>query len=126
MLRALRSPLALDIYCWLTYRASYLRRPTEIPWTALALQFGAGYADPNGEPREARAEKAEPPERSLQIRQASIAAGEAQTSRTIPSVAYRLRFTAPPTALGCIRRTTPPYRSPNTKGPQIMSWMEQP
>jgi hypothetical protein len=27
-----RSPLALDIYCWLTYRLSYLRKPTEIPW----------------------------------------------------------------------------------------------
>ncbi len=46
VLRALRSPLALDIYCWLTYRASYLRRPTEIPWPALALQFGASYAEP--------------------------------------------------------------------------------
>lgn len=46
VLRALRSPLALDIYCWLTYRASYLRQPTEIPWPALALQFGASYADP--------------------------------------------------------------------------------
>jgi hypothetical protein len=46
VLRVLRSPLALDIYCWLTYRASYLRTPTEIPWTALALQFGAAYAEP--------------------------------------------------------------------------------
>ena len=46
VLRALRSPLALDIYCWLTYRASYLRRPTEIPWNALALQFGSSYAEP--------------------------------------------------------------------------------
>ena len=45
VLRALRSPLALDIYCWLTYRASYLRRRTEIPWPALALQFGAGYTE---------------------------------------------------------------------------------
>ncbi len=45
VLRTLRSPLALDIYCWLTYRASYLRRRTEIPWPALALQFGAGYAE---------------------------------------------------------------------------------
>ena len=45
VLRALRSPLALDIYCWLTYRASYLRQPTEIPWPALALQFGADYAE---------------------------------------------------------------------------------
>lgn len=46
VLRALRSPLALDIYCWLTFRASYLRQPTEIPWPALALQFGADYAEP--------------------------------------------------------------------------------
>ena len=38
-----RSPLALDIYCWLTYRMSYLRKPTEIPWPALQMQFGADY-----------------------------------------------------------------------------------
>jgi hypothetical protein len=45
-LRALRrSPLALDIYTWLTYRMSYLSRPTEIPWGALAAQFGADYAN---------------------------------------------------------------------------------
>lgn len=44
-LRSLRSPLALDVYCWLTYRNSYLRRPTRIPWPALAAQFGAGYSD---------------------------------------------------------------------------------
>jgi hypothetical protein len=43
VLRALRSPLALDLYAWLTYRASYLRRPVEIPWAVLALQFGASY-----------------------------------------------------------------------------------
>jgi len=39
-----RSPLALDIYCWLTYRLSYLNRKTEIPWEALQTQFGVGYA----------------------------------------------------------------------------------
>jgi len=39
-----RSPLALDVYCWLTYRMSYLRKPTEIPWSALQMQFGADYA----------------------------------------------------------------------------------
>ena len=39
-----RSPLALDIYCWLTYRMSYLKRRTEVPWGALALQFGANYS----------------------------------------------------------------------------------
>ena len=38
-----RSPMALDIYCWLTYRLSYLRKPTEIPWSALQMQFGAEY-----------------------------------------------------------------------------------
>lgn len=37
------SSMALDIYCWLTYRNSYLRKPTEIPWPALQMQFGAGY-----------------------------------------------------------------------------------
>ena len=39
-----KSPMALDIYAWLTYRASYLKRPTVIPWAALALQFGSNYA----------------------------------------------------------------------------------
>ena len=40
-----RSALALDIYCWLTYRMSYLKKPTEIPWGFLRLQFGADYSD---------------------------------------------------------------------------------
>ncbi len=39
-----KSPLALDTYCWLTYRASYAKRPSVIPWSALALQFGSDYA----------------------------------------------------------------------------------
>jgi hypothetical protein len=44
VLKALtRSPLALDIYCWLTYRLSYLKRRTAIPWEALQAQFGADY-----------------------------------------------------------------------------------
>lgn len=38
-----RSPMALDIYCWLTYRASYAKKATTIPWAALAMQFGAEY-----------------------------------------------------------------------------------
>lgn len=38
-----RSPLAIDIYCWLTHRMSYLGKPTEIPWAGLAAQFGAEY-----------------------------------------------------------------------------------
>jgi hypothetical protein len=41
-----RSPLAQDIYVWLTYRMSYLRRPCLIPWEALRRQFGADYARP--------------------------------------------------------------------------------
>jgi len=43
-LKSLRSsPMALDLYCWLTYRMSYLKRHTEIPWGALQAQFGANY-----------------------------------------------------------------------------------
>jgi hypothetical protein len=38
------TPLGIDIYVWLTYRMSYLRRQTMIPWEALQLQFGADYA----------------------------------------------------------------------------------
>lgn len=41
-----RSPLALDIYCWLTYKSFCLGRTgrsTEIPWEALQLQFGSDY-----------------------------------------------------------------------------------
>lgn len=48
-LRAIRvlkkSPLALDLYAWATYRMSYLSYRTEIPWEALQMQFGADYAD---------------------------------------------------------------------------------
>lgn len=39
-----RSPLAIDIYCWLTYRLSYLRIATTVPWEALQVQFGSNYA----------------------------------------------------------------------------------
>jgi hypothetical protein len=44
--RVLRnSPLALDLYTWLTYRFSYLSRQSGlIRWAALANQFGSGYA----------------------------------------------------------------------------------
>ena len=38
------SSLAIDIYCWLSYRLSYLKTPTTIPWEILKLQFGADYA----------------------------------------------------------------------------------
>ena len=39
-----RSPLALDIYVWLTHRMSYLSKRTMIPWVLLKGQFGASYA----------------------------------------------------------------------------------
>jgi len=38
-----KSPMALDIYCWLTYRMSYLKKSTTIPWEVLQVQFGANY-----------------------------------------------------------------------------------
>lgn len=38
-----RSPMALDLYCWLTYRLSYVKTPTMIPWVLLQEQFGADY-----------------------------------------------------------------------------------
>ena len=40
------SPLALDLYTWLTHRMSYLRRPTLVPWKGLQAQLGADYARP--------------------------------------------------------------------------------
>lgn len=44
VLRAIKqSPMALDIYCWLTYRMSYLKKKTMIPWESLQMQFGADY-----------------------------------------------------------------------------------
>ena len=39
-----QSPMALDIYTWLTYRVSYLRHPTVVSWASLALQFGSDYS----------------------------------------------------------------------------------
>ena len=38
-----RSPLALDLYVWMTHRYSYLEMPVVIPWAALHGQFGADY-----------------------------------------------------------------------------------
>ncbi|MCR5860175.1 replication protein RepA [Mesorhizobium sp. J428] len=44
-MKALRhSPLALDIYVWMTHRMSYLSKRTVIPWFSLSAQFGASYA----------------------------------------------------------------------------------
>lgn len=41
-----KSPMAIDVYCWLTHRMSYLRRPTVIPWEVLQMQFGSNYKRP--------------------------------------------------------------------------------
>ena len=43
-LKALKgSSLLIDIYTWLTYRLSYLLKPTIVPWESLASQFGSSY-----------------------------------------------------------------------------------
>jgi len=44
VLHRLRSPLAIDLYLWLTWRMFILRRPALIPWASLRFQFGVGYA----------------------------------------------------------------------------------
>jgi hypothetical protein len=44
--RLRRSPLALDVYTWLTWRMSGLTEAAFIPWPALEPQFGAAYARP--------------------------------------------------------------------------------
>jgi len=38
-----QSPLALDLYTWLTYRMSRLRKTTYISWESLSKEFGADY-----------------------------------------------------------------------------------
>jgi hypothetical protein len=40
------SPFELDLYCWLTYRFSYLRKSTIVPWDALRQQFGSEAENP--------------------------------------------------------------------------------
>jgi hypothetical protein len=40
-----QSPMALDLYTWLTYRYSYLDRELVIPWEGLQAQFGADYKE---------------------------------------------------------------------------------
>jgi hypothetical protein len=44
-LRAIRvlrsSPMAIDIYSWLTHRNSYLKTEAHIPWKMLQMQFGS-------------------------------------------------------------------------------------
>jgi hypothetical protein len=40
-----QSPLALDIYCWLTHRYFRMKRPAKIPWSSISEQFGASYSE---------------------------------------------------------------------------------
>jgi hypothetical protein len=40
-----RSPLQMDIYVWLTYRMSYLKKAVLISWENMKAQFGGQYAD---------------------------------------------------------------------------------
>jgi hypothetical protein len=39
-----KSPLALDLFNWLTHRYSYMKHQTEVPWEMLADQVGACYS----------------------------------------------------------------------------------
>jgi hypothetical protein len=39
------SSMALDVYCWLTYRNFYAQKSSRIPWEVLQAQFGAGYPE---------------------------------------------------------------------------------
>jgi hypothetical protein len=41
VLRAVTSSFVLDLYAWVTYRRSRLRRPVRIPWPALMRQLGS-------------------------------------------------------------------------------------
>lgn len=45
VLHVLRSPLAIDLYMWLTWRVYKMPRPTLVPWKSLRFQFGAGYME---------------------------------------------------------------------------------
>ena len=38
-----RKPLAIDLYCWATYRISYHKGNTRVTWQQLKAQLGTGY-----------------------------------------------------------------------------------
>lgn len=40
-----QSAMAIDLYTWITYRNSYAKKNSFIPWESLQLQFGAGYPE---------------------------------------------------------------------------------
>ena len=55
VLRAIkRSPLALDLYAWATWRVFKLEKPAFIPWAGLMEQMGAGYDNVDEFGRKAR------------------------------------------------------------------------
>jgi hypothetical protein len=39
------SPMAMDIYSWLTHRQYYIEKPVVIRWQTLMMQFGSNYHD---------------------------------------------------------------------------------
>jgi len=45
VIHKLTSPLAIDIYVWLTYRLNSIAHPTPISWDQIKWQFGANYAN---------------------------------------------------------------------------------
>lgn len=49
-----KSPLALDLYTWLTHRVSYLKKTTPISWSQLGEQLGAEYNNPDELARKAK------------------------------------------------------------------------
>lgn len=51
-----RSPLALDLYAWLTWRVSHLQKPLFLSWEQLHDQFGAEYKQTKHFAAEARKE----------------------------------------------------------------------
>jgi hypothetical protein len=49
VIKTLRSPMAIDVYCWLCWRSlrsQRLGRPDPVSWESLERQFGADYAEP--------------------------------------------------------------------------------
>lgn len=45
VIHKLRSPLAIDIYVWMTYRFNSIKYPTPISWKQLKWQFGSNYSE---------------------------------------------------------------------------------
>jgi len=43
-----RSPMALDLYMWLSYRMFTLKKPQTIKWETLSMQFGSEYKSMKG------------------------------------------------------------------------------